>query len=117
MKPEEDLLPGGKNSPFHVPDGFFKEFKSDLLESTQGNLDNTVFRMLRYVGKYAAILLILFFAGKGVISTILPGQQDESLYTESGTDIELVFMQVSEQELTDFITEELEEDLQYYTDF
>ena len=116
-KHENDGLPGGKNDPFTVPDGFFETFKTDLLDFTHEKVQMRVIHLIRTAGKYAAILCVLFFAGKGVISTFAPDRSEPFYFSGTNHDIDIIYTQVSEQELTEYIVEELEDELPYYTDF
>jgi len=113
MKYKDELLPGGKNNPFVVPEGFFEEFKSDMLDYTDKKERPKATHILRFVGKYAAILCILFFAVKGVISTFDPDGSDTGQYLVSSKEIDLIYRQIPESEFTNYVVEVIEEDPSY----
>ena len=117
MKNGNDLLPGGKNDPFNVPDNFFEDFKTELLQMVDKGEERKLFSMLKTGLKYAAVLGILFFAGKGVLSTIEDNSSQSFRYTEPAITVDQVYMEISERELTEYIMEEHEKDLPFYTDF
>jgi hypothetical protein len=98
------------NHPFHVPDDFFENFGNEMVEA----IDNTpVKRNLKTIvltiSKYAAIIVFSFILGRESVSLYRQkslSETDSQLYT-----VESVLSQVSDDEIADYLIENVTEDV------
>jgi len=118
-KPKFDLERDKIPHPYHVPENFFAEFKQELLENiseeTKAKKPQTI-QLLKKVLQYAAILVFSFFALKGIIGTFR-GKQDVKKATKADMEIDLIYNQISEEELTEFIVDESNVEISETLDF
>jgi hypothetical protein len=117
--PEFDLERNKIPHPYHVPENFFAEFKKELLENiseeTKAKKPQTI-QLLKKVLQYAAILVFSFFAVKGIIETF-SGKQDAKKSIKTDMEIDLIYSQISEEELTEFIVNESNVEITEILDF
>jgi len=90
--------------PFKVPEGFFDQLDRELVM----NLDKTGLSIRRktvawQVLKYAAIITAAIFIGRGSV-LIFPYRESTPAEQENIT-VDLVLSQVSEEDITDFLIE------------
>jgi hypothetical protein len=112
---ERDKIP----HPYHVPENFFEEFKKELLENISEETNTKKSRIIQLLKKslqYAAILAFSFFAVKGIIETF-SGKQDVKKATKTDMEIDLIYNQISEEELTEFIVNESNVEITEILDF
>jgi hypothetical protein len=105
--------------PYKVPDNFFNEFKKELLENISEETNTKKSRIIQLFKKslqYAAILAFSFFALKGIIETF-SGKQDVKKTSKTDMEIELIYNQISEEELTEFIVDESNVEISEILDF
>ena len=88
--------------PFHVPNDFFEEFKTEILGEIELQIDSTrqsdYKKIILVTLKYAAIVVFAFLFGR--YSTDLNHKKSEL------PNVETVFNQVSEDEIVAFIIED-----------
>lgn len=98
------------NHPFHVPDDFFEKLGSEIVKT----IDNApVKRNLKTIvltiSKYAAIIVFSFILGRESVSLYQqksPAETDSQIYT-----VESVLSQVSDDEIADYLIENVTEDV------
>ncbi|GAB5553160.1 MAG: hypothetical protein Sapg2KO_27510 [Saprospiraceae bacterium] len=106
--------------PFQVPDHFFETFQSDIMErvASENYSRESIIKLLTLkFGRYAALLLLLFFAGKGAWQFV---EKPAAITTERvafDKEIEAIYFQISEEDLIDFITEDMSENFIKQLDF
>ena len=65
-----------------------------------------VIKLFKKSLQYAAILAFSFFTVKGIIGTFSK-KQDQEKTTKADMEIDLIYNQISEEELTDFVIENI----------
>ncbi len=113
--PEKEKIP----HPYNVPDNFFNEFKKEFLEDINEETYTKKSRIIQLLKKslqYAAILAFSFFAVKG-ITDIFSEKQDSKKLTKTDVEIDLLYNQISEEELTEFIVNESNIEISEILDF
>lgn len=106
--------------PFQVPDGFFETFQGEILErviTEKRSWRPRVKRLALQLSRYAALLLLLFLAGKGAWSFLEKPAAVSAEQVALDQEIETIYSQISEQELIEFITEDMDEDFIQQLDF
>jgi hypothetical protein len=94
--------------PYQVPEGFFKDFRKNLeveITKIQPSNRKTFFVKRFSLVKYAAILVIV--AGVGYVTMHIMRKSDNSVEENLQITVEEVLSQISEEELTDFIIENI----------
>lgn len=91
--------------PYIVPDGFFETFKNETISKLGNKLNERSVKLKPIFvqsAKYAAIVAISFFLGRGskLFINLDKDTPQGELYT-----IDVVFSQVSDEDITDFIIE------------
>lgn len=105
--------------PYHVPENFFNEFKKEVLENISEEKNTKKSRVIELFKKslqYAAIIAIAFFAVKGITETF-SRRQDVKKVTKTDLEIDLIYNQISEEELTEFIVNESNIEISEILDF
>lgn len=106
--------------PFQVPDHFFEVFQNEILEQVAKENHSQrprVKRLVLKLGNYAAILLLFFLAGKGAWSLLENPAIIAAEQVSPDKEIEAIYSQISEEDLIEFITEDLGEDFINQLDF
>ncbi|MBX2878023.1 MAG: hypothetical protein KTR30_38245 [Saprospiraceae bacterium] len=106
--------------PFQVPDHFFETFQSEILDQVAKEKHSWPPRIKRLVlksARYAATLLLFALAGKGVWSFLEKPAASSAEQETIDQELETIYSQISEQDLMDFISEEMEEDFIEQLDF
>ena len=105
--------------PYRVPENFFNEFKKEILEniSEEKNTNKvSVIQLFKKSLQFAAILVLSFFAVKG-ITHIFSEKQNNKKVTKTDLEIDLIYNQISEEELTEFIVNESNIEISEILDF
>ena len=96
------------NHPYHVPEGFFNDFRKSMeneIEKLQTGNRKTVKLHYQKWLRYAAIFLVL--VGVGYASFHFIKQSDKKIDENLQLTVEEVLPQISEEELTDFVIENI----------
>ena len=105
--------------PYRVPDNFFDDFKTGILETVSKSPEEEQVRTIDLAKKvllYAAVLVFGFFAVKGIVFTF-HGHSETKIQIQSDGEIDAIYSQISDEDLTNFIVNESEEDISKILDF
>lgn len=98
------------NHPFHVPDDFFEEFENAMVEKISTKILKRSYKtVILTISKYAAIIVFSFILGRESVSLYQDNSRSETdsqLYT-----VESVLTQVSDDEIADYLIENVIEDV------
>jgi hypothetical protein len=97
------------NHPYQVPDHFFNDFKSGILEQIEAEPPNQKLKsVVLLIAKYAAIIVISFILGRESSSIF---REKTAKYNEQEIyNVENVLSQVSDDDITDYLIENVSED-------
>ena len=91
--------------PFLVPDDFFESFKDETVSKLTKLQEDRTVKMKKIImqsAKYAAIVAFSFFMGR---ESLLFVNQDKESKQEELYSIDVVYSQVSDDDITDYIIE------------
>lgn len=94
--------------PFSVPDNFFDEFKHEIAEKLEKTLiykENIMLKIVLQSLKYAAIFVFSFLLGRESYRVL--DKQNRFSKSDETYSVEEIYSQVSEEELTEFILENI----------
>jgi hypothetical protein len=103
--------------PFRVPDNFFDDFKTGILETVSTKPEEKqvgIIRLVKKITVYAAILVFGFFAVKGIVFTFQNKSPD---LKSTDAEIDAIYTQISEEDLTNFMLDESNVELTEILDF
>ena len=96
------------NHPYQVPEGFFEDFRKsmedEIVKNKHVKRKTISIKGLKWM-KYAAVIVVL--AGVGYSSLRIIKQSNKSIDDELQLTVEEVLPQISEDELTEFIIENI----------
>lgn len=97
------------NHPFEVPDHFFDDFRSELINNLEVEpQDNKRKSIVLLVAKYAAIIALSFVLGR--ISTTYFNEKKIKVNDQEIYNVDNVLTQVSDDDITDYLIENVSED-------
>ncbi len=97
------------NHPYQVPDHFFDDFRSEILEKINSDTQHAKYKSIALtLVKYAAIVVFSFILGRESSSYF---NEKASKYNEQEIyNVENVLSQVSDDDITDYLIENVSED-------
>lgn len=97
------------NHPFEVPDHFFDDFRSEMIKKLENEPQHQKRKsIVLLVAKYAAIIVFSFVLGR--LSTTYFSEKKIKVSDQEIYNVETVLSQVSDDEITDYLIENVSED-------